>query len=98
MEVARTRDELKQLRRELAVAHHDEHFERPLIGLTPTMGALHRGHLALVERMCAECDVSIVSIYVNPKQFSAGEDLERYPRAFDADVRLCIQAGVPDSG
>lgn len=94
MELVHTRDELKRLRKELAVAHHSEHFERPLIGLTPTMGALHAGHRSLIERMCEECDVSIVSIFVNPMQFRPGEDLERYPRAMDSDLALCRNLGV----
>jgi pantoate--beta-alanine ligase len=94
MELVTTRDELRRLRHELAVAHHDEHFERPLIGLTPTLGALHGGHRALIERMCEECDVSIVSVFVNPMQFRPGEDLERYPRTLDSDLALCRSAGV----
>jgi pantoate--beta-alanine ligase len=94
MELVTTRDELRRLRHELAVAHHSEHFERPLIGLTPTLGALHGGHCALVERMCEECDVSIVSIFVNPMQFRPGEDLERYPRTLDSDLAVCRKAGV----
>jgi pantoate--beta-alanine ligase len=85
---------LQRLRRELAVAHHSEHFERPMIGLTPTMGALHAGHRSLIKRMCEECDVSIVSVFVNPMQFRPGEDLERYPRTLDSDLALCRSAGV----
>lgn len=94
MELVDNRDDLRRLRRELAIAHHDEHFERPLIGLTPTLGALHGGHRAIIERMCDECDVSIVSIFVNPMQFRPGEDLERYPRTLDTDLALCRSAGV----
>ncbi|MBN2082960.1 pantoate--beta-alanine ligase [bacterium] len=94
MEVATTRDALRRLRRDLAVSHHDKHFERPLIGLTPTMGALHAGHRALIERMADESDVSIVSIFVNPLQFGAGEDLERYPRTLDSDLQICQVAGA----
>ena len=94
MEVVGTREELRQLRHELAVKFHHRELERPLIGLTPTMGALHRGHRALIERMCAECDVSIVSIFVNPKQFGAGEDLDVYPRTLDSDLSLCRAAGA----
>jgi len=94
MEVVTTRDELHRLRRELAVSHHDKHFERPLIGLVPTLGALHAGHRALIERMAEECDVSIVSVFVNPLQFGAGEDLERYPRTLELDLRVCQAAGA----
>ena len=56
------------------------------------MGALHRGHAALIERARAECDVVIVTIFVNPLQFDRADDLERYPRTLDADMALCEQA------
>lgn len=94
MYVVQNRGNLRQMRRELAVAYHDNHFERPLIGLTPTLGALHAGHRVLIERMVAECDVSIVSIFLNPRQFSSSEDLEQYPRTLDDDLKVCAAAGV----
>jgi len=94
MEVVVTRDELHKQRHALAVKHHHKEMERPLIGLVPTMGALHRGHRALIERMCAECDVSVVSIFVNPKQFGQGEDLDVYPRTLDSDLSICRAAGA----
>jgi pantoate--beta-alanine ligase len=64
------------------------------IGFVPTMGALHEGHASLIRRARAECDRVVVSIFVNPLQFAAHEDLDKYPRPLAADLELCRQNGV----
>jgi pantoate--beta-alanine ligase len=64
------------------------------LGLVPTMGALHAGHLALIERASRECSSVVVSIFVNPKQFGPNEDLGKYPRTWDADIAKLTAANV----
>jgi len=68
--------------------------EQRIIGLVPTMGALHAGHLALVERARRECSPVYASIFLNPKQFAANEDLSRYPRPLETDVEKLTAAKV----
>jgi pantoate--beta-alanine ligase len=72
----------------------DTHGHGLTTALVPTMGALHAGHLALIDAARARADRTVVSIFVNPLQFAAGEDLDRYPRTLDADLAACDVAGV----
>ncbi len=87
MRAVRTVDDL---RAELAPARR----EGARIGLVPTMGALHDGHLSLIGRARAECDVVVVSLFVNPAQFDEREDLQRYPRRERHDAELASGAGA----
>ncbi|RYU14500.1 pantoate--beta-alanine ligase [Nocardioides iriomotensis] len=87
--VARTRHQLHELVADRA--------EGAKVGLVPTMGALHDGHASLMDEARRRVEDSgrvVVSIFVNPMQFAPGEDLDRYPRTFDADLALCAEHGV----
>ena len=68
--------------------------KRKTVGLVPTMGALHEGHLSLVRMARAQCDLVVVSIFINPLQFGPHEDLAKYPRNFDRDRDLLEREGV----
>jgi len=64
------------------------------VGLVPTMGALHEGHLSLVRASKVECDFTVVTIFVNPSQFAPTEDLDSYPRTFEADMQALTTCGA----
>jgi pantoate--beta-alanine ligase len=79
-----------ELRAAVAAAKRAGHS----IGFVPTMGYLHEGHLSLIRAARAECDLVVMSLFVNPTQFGAGEDLDRYPRDEERDLRLAGEAGA----
>jgi pantoate--beta-alanine ligase len=81
-------------RQELRDALAQSRRDGRTIGLVPTMGCLHEGHLSLLRVARAACDVVVMSLFVNPTQFGPGEDLERYPRDEERDLRLAAEAGV----
>jgi pantoate--beta-alanine ligase len=79
---------------ELRAALDEARAEGRSVGFVPTMGYLHEGHLSLLRAARAECDVVVMSVFVNPAQFGPGEDLDRYPRDEDRDMALAAEAGV----
>ncbi|MFC1605053.1 pantoate--beta-alanine ligase [Planctomycetota bacterium] len=87
MEVAKT---IENVRSQVKIARG----KGSKIGLVPTMGALHIGHISLIEAATNDCEFVVVSIFVNPTQFGQGEDFEKYPRPLEADLKICRKAGV----
>jgi pantoate--beta-alanine ligase len=85
---------LVRSREELRAALAPGRREGCSIGLVPTMGCLHEGHLSLLRAARAECDMVVMSLFVNPAQFGPGEDLDRYPRDEERDLRLAGEAGA----
>jgi pantoate--beta-alanine ligase len=87
MEIIRTISWMKQVSREARAQNR-------VIGLVPTMGALHQGHFSLVRAAKSECSPVVVSIFVNPKQFGPSEDFQKYPRSFETDRAALENLGV----
>jgi pantoate--beta-alanine ligase len=83
-------DRIESFRKELDAVRHDG----STVGLVPTMGYLHDGHASLIRRSSAECDVTAVTVFVNPLQFGKDEDLSTYPRDLDRDVAIAEASGA----
>ncbi len=83
-----------RMKAELRAAVATAKREGKTVGLVPTMGYLHEGHLALIRAARAECGLVVMSLFVNPTQFGPGEDLDRYPRDEERDRRLAAEAGA----
>jgi pantoate--beta-alanine ligase len=84
MKIVKSIEELRELRSSLSGS----------VGFVPTMGALHDGHISLIKKSKQDADITVVSIFVNPTQFLAGEDLDKYPRRDIEDIEVCKKEGV----
>lgn len=85
---------INRRKRMMSIARKLRREENRTIGLVPTMGALHEGHLSLIHEARALCDVVVVSVFVNPAQFGPGEDFESYPRDLTADAQMLAEYNV----
>ncbi len=94
MLVSKTISEFKEHRLSLIKERCSALNRRPIIGFVPTMGNLHEGHYSLIRTMVRECDISTVSIFVNPTQFGPTEDFREYPRTPQEDIQGCEREGV----
>ena len=87
MQIIKSIDTLRETLRKLA-------REDKTIGLVPTMGALHEGHASLIRASVKDCDITVVSVFLNPIQFGKNEDLDKYPKRLEADAKLAESLGA----